>query len=272
MLRQIIEIDEDLCIGCELCISACNEGAIGIVDGKAKLLRDDYCDGLGNCLPNCPTGAISFIQKETLPFDKAAVLEKMKKTLENENVPQVSGGCPGSAVMSINRNSESYIHEGHGCCSGDEHSHDEDHDCQCEGSSQKVMKKEVASGNNTVIESELRQWPVQIKLMPLKSPLYENANLLIAADCAAYAYGDFHRDFMRNKVAIIGCPKLDDGDYTEKLTEIIRHNDIKSVTIVRMQVPCCGGLERAGKMALQASGKFIPWNVVTISTDGRIIE
>lgn len=255
MLRQIIEIDEDLCIGCELCISACNEGAIGIVDGKAKLLRDDYCDGLGNCLPNCPTGAISFIEKETLPFNKEAVLEKINKTSETKEAHR---GCPGSASMSINRNQNSQVHD--------------EHECQCQGSDSKTMEKEESFSNNAIIESELSQWPIQIKLMPVKSHFYENANLLIAADCAAYAYGNFHRDFMKNKVAVIGCPKLDDIDYTEKLTEIIRHNNIKSVTIVRMQVPCCGGLERAGKMALQASGKFIPWNIVTLSTDGKIIE
>ncbi len=254
MLRQIIEIDEDLCIGCELCVSACNEGAIGIIDGKAKLLRDDYCDGLGNCLPNCPTGAISFIEKETLPFNKEAVLENMKKTLDNKEVK----GCPGSASRSIKRNPKSQI--------------EDNHNCQCPGSESKVVDREDFSKDNTVVESELTQWPVQIKLMPVKSKFYENANLLIAADCSAYAYGNFHKDFMKNKVAIIGCPKLDDIDYTEKLTEIIKNNDIKSVTIVRMEVPCCGGLERAGKMALQASGKFIPWNIVTISTDGRIIE
>lgn len=178
----------------------------------------------------------------------------MKKTLDNKEVQ----GCPGSASRSLKRNPKSRI--------------EDNHNCQCQCSEDKVMDREGFSKDNTVVESELTQWPVQIKLMPIKSKFYENANLLIAADCSAYAYGNFHKDFMKNKVAIIGCPKLDDIDYTEKLTEIIKNNDIKSVTIVRMEVPCCGGLERAGKMALQASGKFIPWNIVTISTDGRIIE
>lgn len=266
MLRQIIEIDEELCIGCGICVSACNEGAIAMVDGKATLVRDDYCDGLGICLPQCPTGAISFIQKDTLEFDKSAVLEKQNKEKE-VNAPHHGGGCPGSASRTFERKHE----ESECACSGDGgHSH-EDHDCGCHDTNNEPVAKAHTTGNE-VIESELMQWPVQIKLMPLKSPFYQNANLLIAADCSAFAYGDFHRDFIKNRIAVIGCPKLDEGDYTEKLTEIIKQNDIKSVTIVRMSVPCCGGLENAGKRALQASGKFIPWNVVTISTDGRIIE
>ncbi len=214
MLRKIIKIDEEKCVGCGLCAAACHEGAIGMVDGKAKLLREDYCDGLGDCLPACPVDAISFEMREAPAYDEAAVLaakaEKEKKRKEQlVNIP---------------------------------------------------------------VESELLQWPVQIKLMPIKSAFYKDANLLIAADCSAYAYGNFHRDFMRNHITVIGCPKLDAGDYTEKLTQIIANNDIKSVTIVRMEVPCCGRLEIAAKNALKNSGKFIPWRVVTITTDGEIKE
>lgn len=214
MLRKIIKIDEDKCIGCGLCAAACHEGAIGMVDGKAKLLREDYCDGLGDCLPACPVDAISFEMREAPAYDEEAVLAAKA---EKE-------------------------------------------------------KKRKAQMENVKVESELMQWPVQIKLMPVKSAFYQNANLLIAADCSAYAYGNFHRDFMRNHITVIGCPKLDAGDYTEKLTQIIANNDIKSVTIVRMEVPCCGRLEMAAKNALKSSGKFIPWRVVTITTDGEIKE
>lgn len=214
MLRKIIKIDEEKCVGCGLCAEACHEGAIGMVDGKAKLLREDYCDGLGDCLPACPVDAISFEMREAPAYDEEAVL---KAKAEKE-------------------------------------------------------KKRKEQQENAPVESELLQWPVQIKLMPIQSAFYKDANLLIAADCTAYAYGNFHRDFMRNHITVIGCPKLDEGDYAEKLTQIIANNDIKSVTIVRMEVPCCGKLEMAAKRALQASGKFIPWRVVTITTDGEIKE
>ena len=196
MIRKIIKIDEEKCNGCGVCANACHEGAIEMIDGKAKLTREDYCDGLGDCLPGCPTGAITFEEREAPAYDQAAVLAAKK----------------------------------------------------------------------------LAQWPVQIKLVPVTAPYYEDANLLIAADCTAYAYGNFHADFIRKHITLIGCPKLDNVDYTEKLTQIIANNNIKSVTIVRMEVPCCGGIEHAVKNALQESGKFIPWNVVTISTDGRILD
>lgn len=225
MVRKIIHIDEEKCNGCGACVMACQEGAIGMVDGKAKLLRDDYCDGLGNCLPVCPTGAISFTEREAAAFDEAAV-----------KANQAPGGCPGSQSKRIEREAPDDL---------------------------------MATAR---IASALNQWPVQIKLVPVHAPYFENANLLIAADCTAYAYGNFHRDFIRNRVTLIGCPKLDEGDYTEKLTEIIRSNEIKSVTVIRMEVPCCGGIERAVKQALMASGKFLPWQVVTVTTDGRILE
>lgn len=193
MIRKIIEIQEKKCNGYGLCASACHEGAIGMVDGKARLLREDYCDGLGDCLPQCPTGAITFVEREAAPYDEAGI-------------------------------------------------------------------------------SRLRQWPCQIKLVPVNAPYFHKAKLLIAADCTAYTYADFHRDFMKGKITLIGCPKLDGADYSEKLTEIIKNNDIRSVTILRMEVPCCGGLEMAVKKALQNSGKFLPWQVVTISTEGQILD
>lgn len=232
MVRRIIKIDEEKCNGCGLCIDACHEGAIGLIDGKAKLLREDYCDGLGDCLPACPTGAITFEEREAAPYDEEAVKAHLQqKQAEREYV----GGCPGSHAHTFSRS-------------------------------------DVYETKPENIASELSQWPVQIKLAPVKAPYYDNSNLLIAADCSAFAYGNFHRRFIRNHVTLIGCPKLDMVDYSEKLTEIIRNNSIKSVTIVRMSVPCCGGIEHAVKTALQGSGKYIPWQVVVISPDGRIIE
>ncbi|HHW45334.1 MAG TPA: 4Fe-4S binding protein [Clostridiales bacterium] len=230
MIRQIIKIDEEKCNGCGLCVTACHEGAIQIVDGKAKLIRDDYCDGLGNCLPVCPVNAISFETREAAPFDEQAVLENMQK----QNMHQ-HHGCPGMAVRQISH-------------------------------------PNTASQNAFPRDSQLNQWPVQIKLVPVNAPYFDNAKLLIAADCTAFAYGDFHNRFLKDHIVLIGCPKLDESDYSEKLTEIIRHNNIKSITIVRMEVPCCGGIENAAKIALKNSGKFIPWQVVTISIDGQIID
>ena len=221
MVRKIIEIDTDKCDGCGLCAKACHEGAIGIVNGKATLLRDDYCDGLGDCLPACPAGAISFVQREAAAYDEAAVLAAKNAT-----------GCPGSAAIAL-----------------------------CPTATEAPVET----------ESQLRQWPVQIKLVPLKAPWFDGANLLIAASCTAYAYGNFHREFMQGRITLIGCPKLDSVDYAIKLTEILKQNEIRSVTVVRMEVPCCGGIEYAVKRALQESGKRLPWNVVTISTDGKIL-
>ena len=236
MVRRVIQIDEEKCNGCGICAEACHESAIGIVDGKAKLLRDDYCDGLGDCLPNCPVGAISFIEREAAAYDEAAVQENKKKQMQAMGQAPV-GGCPGSRMRQLER---------------------------------KPAEENQNAGSP--VSSQLRQWPVQIKLAPVNAPYFDGAKLLIAADCTAYAYGSFHQDFIRGKVTLIGCPKLDDVDYSEKLTEIIRNNDIKSVTVVRMEVPCCGGLEHAAVTALKNSGKFIPWNVVTISIDGKILD
>ena len=231
MIRKIIKIDEEKCNGCGACASACHEGAIEMIDGKAKLTRESYCDGLGDCLPTCPTGAITFEIREAPEYDEAAVsAAKLKK----------SGTKPP---------------------------------CSCPGTQSKQIKRDNVPGiAKASVQSQLMQWPCQIKLVPTNAPYFENANLLIAADCTAYAYGSFHNDFIRNHITLIGCPKLDEGDYAEKLTAIISNNNIKSVKIVRMEVPCCGGIENAVKRALQASGKFIPWQVVTISTDGKIIE
>ena len=279
MVRRIIQINEDKCNGCGACASACHEGAIGMVDGKAKLLRDDYCDGLGDCLPTCPTGAIKFVEREAAAYDEEAVKENMKKRAaqgkngkpavsatsagaassehaasqagstsqsadrafqSTEATPQPTGGCPGSRMRMLRQQAES------------------------------VETSESISGEIPV--SQLAQWPCQIKLVPTNAPYFNGAKLLIAADCTAYAYANMHQEFMRGKVTIIGCPKLDDIDYSEKLTTIIRDNDIKEVTIVRMEVPCCGGLEMAAKKAIQESGKFIPWQVVTISIDGKKLD
>lgn len=229
MIRKIIRIDEEKCVGCGLCAEACHEGAIEMVDGKAKLTREDYCDGLGDCLPACPTDAISFEEREAPAYNEAAVLASKKK---EQPLPC---GCPGTQSRAIKRAEQQQIE------------------------------------TTPVNRSQLSQWPVQIKLVPVKAPYFENADLLVAADCTAFSYGNFHHDFIRGKVTLIGCPKLDEGDYAEKLTAILSNNNIKSVTVVRMEVPCCGGIENAVKRALQASGKFIPWQVVTVSTDGRIL-
>ncbi len=246
MKRKIVEIDEAKCTGCGLCVNACHEGAIAMVDGKAKLVKDDYCDGMGDCLPECPAGAIKIVEREAAAYDEKAVQErkmaKMQEHMKAEGPALRSiseGGCPGKAMRQFNHSTGSTAAQAPG---------------------------------TAVSQSQLAQWPCQIRLVPVKAPFFRGAKLLIAADCTAYAYAAFHQEFMRGKVTIVGCPKLDPVDYSEKLTEILRENDIKSVTIVRMEVPCCGGLEMAAKNALQTSGKFIPWQVVTLSLDGRIID
>lgn len=229
MFRRIIEIDENKCNGCGACAAACHEGAIAMVNGKAKLMRDDYCDGLGDCLPACPTGAIAFVEREAAAYDEAAVLAA--KARKEQTLPC---GCPGSAA--------------------------------------KAIQRQEAPADDAPQPSQLRQWPVQIKLAPVNAPWLAGADLLVAADCTAYAYGSFHSDFIKGRVTLVGCPKLDAVDYAVKLTEILRCNDIRSVTVVRMEVPCCGGIEMAVKKALQNSGKSIPWYVAVISTDGRILD
>jgi len=229
MKRKIIHIDEEKCSGCGACAAACHEGAIGMVGGKAKLLRDDYCDGLGDCLPECPTGAITFTEREAAAYDAEAVrAHKAAKAA-------APSGCPGMRAMRLERRDE-------------------------------------PAASAAPSASALRQWPVQIKLAPVRAPYFDGAKLLIAADCAAYAYGNFHPDFIRGRITLIGCPKLDGVDYSEKLTEILKNNDVREVLVVRMEVPCCGGLEHAAVEALKNSGKFLPWRVVTIATDGTILD
>ena len=225
MIRKIITIDEEKCNGCGLCAKACHEGAIGMVDGKAKLLREDYCDGLGDCLPACPTGAITFEHREAPAYNEAAVLAAKKA--KEASLPC---GCPGTACQSI----------------------------------------PCSSSDAAPVPSQLQNFPVQIKLAPVNAPWYDNADLLIAADCTAYAYGDFHSEFMRNKVTLIGCPKLDAVDYSQKLAQLFTYNNIRSITVVRMTVPCCGGLPFAVKNALEMSGKDIPLDVITVSPDGQL--
>ena len=228
MIRRIIHINEEKCNGCGLCAKACHEGAIGMVNGKAQLLRDDYCDGLGDCLPACPTGAITFVEREAAAYDEAAVLANKKA----KEAP-LPCGCPGSAARSIQTDE---------------------------------------SAGSTAVPSRLRNFPIQIKLAPVNAPYFDGADLLIAADCTAYAYGNFHSDFMKGKVTLIGCPKLDAVNYADKLSQIFTNNEIRSITITRMTVPCCGGLPFAVKTALEASGKKIPLNIVTISPDGTLIR
>ena len=235
MVRRIIEIDQEKCNGCGACAAACHEGAIGMVNSKATLLRDDYCDGLGDCLPTCPTGAITFVEREAAAYDEEAV--KANMAAKKASAGGCSGGCPGSQSHAIR--------------------------------SAPVQEAPVV---HSEVRSRLMQWPIQLKLLPIQAPFYQGAKLLVAADCTAFSRADFHERFMKGRITVIGCPKLDEGDYTEKLTEILRLNDIREVTVVRMEDPCCGGIQRAVETALRASGKFIPWQVVTLSRDGRILD
>lgn len=240
MKRRIIEIDQKKCNGCGACAAACHEGAIAMVDGKAQLMRDDYCDGLGDCLPTCPTGAITFVEREADAYDEKAVMENKRKKMQEKMKKEgmtLPCGCPGSQSKRI-----------------------------------KHTERADVAASYTEPVNRLSQWPVQIKLVPVNAPYFDGAKLLIAADCTAYAYAAFHERFIKGHITLVGCPKLDSVDYSEKLTEIIRNNDIKSVTVVRMEVPCCGGLEQAVKSALMHSGKFLPWQVVVLSTDGHILS
>lgn len=252
MLRKIIKIDEEKCNGCGLCVTACHEGAIGMIDGKARLLRDDYCDGLGDCLPVCPTDAISFEEREAAAFDAEAVQANMARMAQEKTVEEQKAPQPGDQDKPL--------------------------PCGCPGMASKALRRTEAAPPDQAEEkrgggaSQLNQWPVQIKLVPVNAPYFQDAKLLIAADCTAFAYGDFHERFMKDKITLIGCPKLDAGDYSEKLTAILKENEIKSVTVVKMEVPCCTGLAGAAITALKNSGKMIPWQMVTLSCDGRIIE
>ncbi len=259
MKRNIIQIDENRCNGCGLCINACHEGALQLINGKAKLVSESYCDGLGDCLPQCPVDAIKIVERDVAAYDVEAVKKNMAQNTQHSGHGHHSNqephggqeslpcGCPGSQARTLERKSTAAepVAQG-GCCS--------------------------TSPNNSPVESQLRQWPCQIKLVPAGAPYFDNAHLLIAASCTAYAYAGIHNEFMRNKITIIGCPKLDDIDYSTKLTEILRLHEIKSVTVLRMEVPCCGGIVHAVKKALIDSGKMVPWNVVTITTDGGILE
>ena len=232
MIRKIVQIEEDRCTGCGLCAHACHESAIAMVDGKAKLIRDDYCDGFGDCLPVCPADAISFVEREALPYDEEAVKENQRKAKEAAGQENTGAGKAGENSWAIDRAD--------------------------------------AQENSAAVPSRLRQWPVQIKLVQERASMFAGADLLVAADCTAYAYGNFHQDFIRDHVVLVGCTKLDDIDYSEKLARIFMRNDIKSITVARMEVPCCGGLEMAAANALKASGKLIPWQVVTITVEGKI--
>ena len=242
MLRKIIQIDEKKCNGCGLCVSACHEGAIQMIDGKARLVSESYCDGLGDCLPACPTNAIKIEERESEAYDEAAV-EAHMAAQKAAPQPEAACACTGTLARTI------------------EHP-------------RYPAKLNLASVSVEVPQktSELRQWPVQIKLVPVNAPYFHNADLLIAATCSAFSYANMHEEFIKNRIALIGCPKLDMVDYAEKLTAIFAKNEIKSVTVVRMDVPCCGGLTGAVKRAFSASGTIVPWQVVTISSDGKILE
>jgi len=247
MKRNIVKIDEEKCTGCGLCIDACHEGALELVNGKARLVSESYCDGLGACLPECPAGAITIEQREAALFDEEAVASRAEQCAEPgccgamESEP-LACGCAGSEARAISRNSDIS-----GCAA-------------------------PAQVDRARPKSQLRQWPVQIKLVPTSAPYFDNANLLVAADCTAYAYTTIHEDFIRNKVTLIGCPKLDDTDYSEKLAQILAVHNVRSVTVLRMEVPCCGGLVARVKKALVSSGKMIPWRVVVISAEGEILD
>ena len=238
MIRKIVEIDENKCTGCGLCAEACHEGAIVMSEGVAKLIRDDYCDGLGDCLPACPADAIRIIEREAAPYDEEAVRERMNSRRNPQEVS--SCGCAGSRERIV-----------------------------CHGSD---AENDPEIGQRHSVRSRLSTWPVQIQLVPVNAGFFNGADLLVAADCTAYAYGDFHNEFMKERVTLVGCPKLDPVDYTPKLSQIFRENDIRSITLTRMEVPCCGGMEFAVKEAVKASGKQIPVHVVTIAIDGKILE
>lgn len=264
MKRKIVLIDEEKCNGCGLCVTACHEGALQLVNGKAKLVSESYCDGLGDCLPECPTGAITLEEREAAAYDEEAVRQHIAAG-QNAAQESLACGCSGTHVQIIPREA---------CAPSESLA------CGCSGTHVQILAREecaappppAAAGQAAAAQSQLRQWPCQIKLVPVNAPYFDRASLLVAADCTAYAYAGIHERFMRNKITLIGCPKLDDLDYTEKLTQILQAHDIKSVTVLRMEVPCCSGIANAVKQALINSGKMIPWQIVVIATDGRIVE
>ena len=252
MLRNIVEIDEEKCTGCGLCVDACHEGAIGLVGGKARLLRDDYCDGLGDCLPACPADAIRIVEREAPAYDEAAVVARqMEQAKAEAHASMPAQGCPGSQAKAIVREDE-----------GDA------------GRSAEPIALSSSTGAEPMRGAQparLAQWPCQIKLVPTNAPYFDGAHLLVAADCCAFAYGSFHEDFMKGRITLVGCPKLDGVDYSDKLVEICTYNDIRSITVCRMEVPCCGGIEHAARRAAEESGHSIPFEVVTIATDGSVL-
>lgn len=285
MIKKIITINKEKCVGCGLCVNTCHQSALGIVDGKATLMREDYCDGLGKCLPVCPTDAISFTEKEVTIQRTEASTQKISNNTNSKTFP---GTCPGNQIKVFGRNEETDVHlqvpkelieksivsKDPNAKSAVSKEEDTKSAVSKEEDSKPAVSKEL-EGTSLISEksfTHLHQWPVQIKLVPDNAAYFENAHLLIAADCAAYAYGNFHDSFMRNRVTLIGCLKLDEGDYSEKLTAILKNNTIKSLTIVRMEVPCCSGIENAAKIALKNCDKLLPWQVVTLTINGKVLE
>lgn len=243
MIRKIVKINEDKCNGCGACAHACHEGAIVMENGKAKLISDIYCDGLGDCLPACPTGAIEIIERDADEYDEKAVANLKNKTATKAEAP-LACGCPGTMARAIPR-----------------------HDIRQASHPIKPMTDSDKADDR----SELRQWPVQLALVNPDAGYFQDAELLVAADCTAYAYAGFHRDFIKDHVTVIGCPKLDDlASYGNKLKRILEQNEIKSITVVRMEVPCCGGIVQAVKEAMLNSRKIVPYKEVRIGIDGDI--
>ena len=264
MIRKIVKIDEDKCNGCGLCVNACHEGALQLINGKAKIISESYCDGLGDCLPECPTGAIKIEEREAEAYDEE-VVKKMMEAKKNNSSENLACGCPGTHARTIEKQTK-------------ENALPETLACGCSGTQVQSLEKQAQKSGNydscchETMVSQLRQWPVQIKLAPVNAPYFNNEHLLIAADCTAYAYANIHNDFMKNKISLIGCPKLDNINSAEKLTVILKNNEVKSITVLRMEVPCCSGLSAAVKDALVKSGKMIPWRIVVIRADGTIAE
>lgn len=272
MKRTVIKIDEEKCVGCGLCVNACHESAIQLIDGKAKLVSEEYCDGLGNCLPSCPTDAIKLIEKDAKEYSEKAVKERKEKLNSMDNkenakneeenkLEPLACGCPGHEAKTFDRsNNDSPFKMAS--------SHNE----KRKEVKDKMARMDKNSENNVNVSSELRQWPVQLKLINSRASYLDNADILIAADCTAYAYGNFHKEFIKDKVTIIACPKLDDNDYNkEKIKEIIELNNLNSITVVRMEVPCCSGIVSAVKSAMLETETIVNYKEVTISTDGKVL-